>query len=60
MNHLERATEGLVKVTRQTAIGLQYEGGEIARKWAPERGERYYFQGRRIDHATAKRLGWQD
>lgn len=60
MTHLERATEDLVNVTRTAAIGLQKEGGELARKWAPKRGERFYFQGRRIDRATAERLGWKD
>lgn len=60
MTHLERATEDLVNVSRQTAHGLHYEGGEIARKWAPKRGERFFFQGKRIDRATAERLGWQD
>lgn len=53
MTHLERATEELVTVTRKMV-----SGGELARKYAPHRGERYYYQGKRIDKATAERLGW--
>jgi hypothetical protein len=53
MTHLERATEDLVKVTRKLV-----SGGELALKVAPKRGERFYYQGKRIDHATAIRLGW--
>lgn len=60
MTHLERATEELVKVTSIKALGLKREGGELARKWNEHRGERFYFQGRRIDRATAQRLGWND
>lgn len=60
MTIIERATADHIEVTRQTAKGLQYEGGELVRKWAPYRAERFYFQGKRIDRATAERLGWQD
>lgn len=53
MTHLQRATEDLV-----TVRPCKVSGGELVLKQAPRRADQFYYQGKRIDAATATRLGW--
>lgn len=54
MTHLQRATADQVQVRR-----MFVSGGELACTMAPHRQPRFRYQGRRIDAATAIRLGWR-
>lgn len=53
MTHLQRATADQIKVRRKLV-----SGGELACTMAPGRRPVFRYQGRKIDAATAARLGW--
>lgn len=54
MTHLQRATTEQVQVRR-----MFVSGGELACTTAPGRRPTFRYQGRKIDAATAARLGWR-
>lgn len=54
MTHLQRATAEQVQVRR-----MFVSGGELACTQAPGRAASFRYQGRKIDAATARRLGWR-
>lgn len=53
MTRLQTATTDQVTVAR-----MFVSGGELACTMAPGRAPRFRYQGRKIDAATAQRLGW--
>jgi len=53
MTILQQATADQVQVARKFV-----SGGELACTTAPGRAPSYRYQGRKIDAATAARLGW--
>lgn len=53
MTHLDRATTEEVQVARKFV-----SGGELACRTAPGRASQFFYQGRKVDAATAIRLGW--